>query len=1092
VGDFFGRLPNADYLPTWHALRTAAAHAAAFAARYPDATDRTNETRAAGKTRVHAATPTVAHADSLGRTFLTVAHNKLKYSDTPAAAPSVEEFHATRIVLDIEGNQREVIDAKDRVVMRYDYDMLGNRVHQASMEAGQRWMLNDVAGKPLYAWDSRDHRFRTSYDPLRRPTDSFLSEGGGAEMVVGRSIYGEGRPNPQENNLCGKVVELNDQAGIVASDRYDFKGNLLEGRRRLAQEYKTTLDWSGAVPLEPETYTSRTRYDALNRPIQLIAPHSDQPGATINVIQPRYNEANLLEQVHAWLNGNTAPGSLLDPASASLHTVTDIDYDAKGQRMLIDYGNGVRTTYTYDPLTFRLTHLLTRRSAATFPSDCLQPPPAGWPGCQVQNLHYTCDPAGNITHIRDDAQQTIYFRNKRVEPSAEYTYDAVYRLIEATGREHLGQAGGAPIPHSYNDALRVGLVHPGDGNAMGTYLERYVYDALGNFLEMQHRGSDPAHPGWTRTYAYNETSQLEHGKQSNRLTSTTIGGTTETYSNLGDGYDGHGNMLRMPHLQDMQWDLKDQLLMTQRQKVNDEDADGAQHLGERTWYVYDSTGQRVRKVTESASGQVKGERIYLGGFEIYRKKGATPHVRETLHIMDDKQRIALVETRTHGTDPAPAQLIRYQFGNHLGSANLELDDQAHVISYEEYTPYGSTSFQAVRSQTETAKRYRFTGKERDEESRLYYHGARYYAAWLGRWISSDPAGLVDGRNLYRFVQNAPIRLIDQTGKQSADPTLLPQPQGFGLTFGGGKVRIGPLTPPPQTVCDELNPACSGLTLNLNQSKPGESADTSQQSGADPGRTFDPSKALKTYAPPLPNYIWRKSNPSVDPNPYKFGFDPKDPTASYSLGEHALGQHLPKGSQYISGTHKPGGPSNFNGDPYAINPESVPPTTKMHDTPEIMKDLERLAKEGNVAPERVEKWKGAQETIEGVHTKPGQGPKGEVLFEGNIPAQAVEGGALRALRGAARGLFWVGVAFTAYDLGAAAVESFRQGSIKPLAREVVRQSVTWGAAIGGAKVGAIIGSAFGPVGTVVGGLIGGILGGIGGWIAGSWLSSLFWS
>ena len=218
VGDFFGRLPNADYLPTWHALRTDAAHAAAFAARYPDAADRTNETRAADKTRVHAATPTVAHADSLGRTFLTVAHNKAKYSDTPAAAPPVEEFHATRVVLDIEGNQREVIDAKDRVVMRYDYDMLGNRVHQASMEAGERWMLNDVAGKPLYAWDSRDHRFRTAYDPLRRPTDSFLSEGGGAEMVVGRSIYGESRPNPEGNNLRGKVVELFDQAGIVTSD----------------------------------------------------------------------------------------------------------------------------------------------------------------------------------------------------------------------------------------------------------------------------------------------------------------------------------------------------------------------------------------------------------------------------------------------------------------------------------------------------------------------------------------------------------------------------------------------------------------------------------------------------------------------------------------------------------------------------------------------------------------------------------------------------------------------------------------------------------------------------------------------------------
>ncbi len=753
VGSFFRRLPDGEYLPTWHALRTDPAHAAAFAARYPDPTARTNETQAARKTEVHAATPTVAYADSLGRTFLTVAHNKAQYSD--AAAP-VEEFYATRVVLDIEGNQREVIDAKDRVVMRYDYDMLGNRIHQASMEAGESWILNDVAGNPLYAWDSRGHRFRTAYDPLRRPTDSFLREGGGAELLVGQTIYGESRPKPEANNLRGKVVELRDQAGVVTSVAYDFKGNLLESRRQLAREYKATLDWSGAVPLESETYTSRTRYDALNRPIQLIAPHSDQPGATVNVIQPSYNEANLLEKVDAWLNENAEPAGLLDPATANLHAVTDIDYNTKGQRTLIDYGNGVRTTYTYDPLTFRLTRLLTVRNG----------------GDRLQDLHYTYDPAGNITHIRDGAQQTIYFRNQRVEPSNEYTYDAVYRLIEATGREHLGQVGGAPIPHSYNDAPRVGLLHPGDGNAMGRYLERYVYDAVGNFLSMQHRGTDPAHPGWTRTYAYNETSLHEPGNVSNRLTSTTIGGTTETYSTAGDGYDAHGNMLRMPHLPLMRWDFEDQLQATSQQAVNNGGTP------ETTYYVYDAAGQRVRKVTgrQAPAGQTPTrmkERIYLGGFEVYREyanDGQTVTLsRETLHLMDDKQRVALVETRTQGNDHAPQQLIRYQLGNHLGSASLELDDQAQIISYEEYTPYGSTSYQAVRSVTETAKRYRYTGKERDEETGFSYHGARYYAPWLGRWTTCDPIGVADGTNSFLYVKCSPTKLRDVAGTNGEDP-----------------------------------------------------------------------------------------------------------------------------------------------------------------------------------------------------------------------------------------------------------------------------------------------------------------------------------
>ncbi|SFN35999.1 RHS repeat-associated core domain-containing protein [Nitrosospira briensis] len=775
VGDFFRRLPEEDYLRTWYAQREGGALGP-------------QEQAAALKTAVHAATPTATHADSLGRSFLTVAHNKFKRTDTAEADPPIEEFYATRVIFDIEGNQREVIDANGHIVMRYDYDIAGPaedeeaaqaRIHQASMEAGEHWVLNDVAGNAIYAWDSRDHRFHTVYDPLRRPMDSFLQEGEGTELLVGHTTYGETQPDPESGNLRGKVVQFFDQAGIVTTDEYDFKGNALRSQRQLAIEYKTTLDWSGDIQLEADIYTSRTRYDALNRPIQLIAPHSNQPNAKINVIQPIYNEANLLEEMHAWLDHGSEPEDWLNPDTANFHAVTNIDYDAKGQRMRIDYGNGASTLYDYDPLTFRLVHLLTRRDATAFPDDCPQPAPAGWPGCQVQNLHYTYDPAGNITHIRDDAQQAIYFRNRRVEPSADYIYDAIYRLIEATGREHLGQMGGAPIPHSYNDAGRVGLLHQGDRNVMGQYVERYLYDAVGNFEEIQHRGTDPAHPGWTRTYDYLEPSLLEPTQKSNRLTSTTIGAITETYSTNGDGYDPHGNMLRMPQLQVMQWDFKDQLQMTQRQAVNAEDEDGTQHQGERTWYVYDARGQRVRKVTERRNGTRKSERIYLGGFEIYHEfngNGSDIKLeRETLHIMDDKQRIALVETRTtRGEDDTPAQLIRFQFGNHLGSASLELDDQGRIISYEEYSPYGSTSYQAVSGQTETPKRYRYTGMERDEESGFNYHGARYYMPWLARWASTDPSGLIAGPNLYLYVNGNPIIASDPSGREEKQLWLMEQ------------------------------------------------------------------------------------------------------------------------------------------------------------------------------------------------------------------------------------------------------------------------------------------------------------------------------
>ncbi len=85
-----------------------------------------------------------------------------------------------------------------------------------------------------------------------------------------------------------------------------------------------------------------------------------------------------------------------------------------------------------------------------------------------------------------------------------------------------------------------------------------------------------------------------------------------------------------------------------------------------------------------------------------------------------------------------------------------------LISYEEYYPYGSTALSFTRSGA-PPKRYRYTAKERDEETGLNYHSARYYAPWLARWVSCDPTHLGDGLNLYCATSNNPINLRDTTG-----------------------------------------------------------------------------------------------------------------------------------------------------------------------------------------------------------------------------------------------------------------------------------------------------------------------------------------
>ena len=300
---------------------------------------------------------------------------------------------------------------------------------------------------------------------------------------------------------------------------------------------------------------------------------------------------------------------------------------------------------------------------------------------------------------------------------------------------------------------------------MRRYAETYRYDAAGNVLALTHGAGATT---WTRAYSYAAPSQLEQADRNNRLTRTTVGAAAEPYA-----YDVHGNLTALPHLSSLVWNPLDQLESTSRQTVTAGTA-------ETTFYVYDASGQRTRKVTERHAGSRSHERLYFGGFEVFRDyagDGTTVTLeRETLHVSVGSP-IALVETRTRGSDPSPAQLIRYQLSNHLGSTTLELDGNAQVISYEEYYPYGSTSYQAVRSQTEAPKRYRYTGMERDEETGFAYHGARYYAPWLGRWTSCDPIGVSGGINLYAYAAGNPISLRDARGTEP-QPALTKNADGY--------------------------------------------------------------------------------------------------------------------------------------------------------------------------------------------------------------------------------------------------------------------------------------------------------------------------
>lgn len=789
------------------------------------ATDASLESqRAARLTAVHANTPAVTHLDSLGREVLAVAHNR-RLDDS---GEEIDEKIVTFTKLDAEGKPLWIRDARGNLVMQYItppaadhapgdpgtgfapcYDIAGNLLFQHSMDAGDRWILNDITGQPLYSWDSRNNILRTAYDPLRRPVTSELRNDTHADwIVVGCTRYGDEpglteawEADARARNLRGQAYRTYDQSGLVTNVNFDFKGNPLQVQRRLALEYENDIDWDAAVTLAPEvepdgllmdeTFSQIFEYDALNRVTRQYNWHKST-GSRVAVVEPRYNRRGLLEQEDVVPDATKTDEDYEGGTPTAM--VRKITYNEKGQRLGIEYGNGTTTTYTYDPETFRLVHMETRRHTD---------------GKILQDLWYTYDPVGNITEIIDNAQPTVFFNNFHIDARNRYTYDALYRLIRAEGREHAGQ-----VVHgehdNWHDCAFKRRYHPNERMAWRNYTEHYRYDSVGNILSVRHTAHEDTANSWTRQYQY--------GQADNRLLATGMGsGPVGHYPaaptlDYRYSYNVHGSMTAMSHLQTMAWDFTEHLQHIARTAWSQGEGENpCPDPSLQAWYRYDAGKQRTRKRVQK-QGELVEERFYLGGIEVFRKYDCSETLtleRETLHVMDDQQRIAIVETKTvvDGVEVAsPDAMFRYQLNNHLGSSSLELDEEARVISYEEYHPYGSTSCQAVSNAVEVnAKRYRYTGMERDEETGFNYHTARYYAPWLGRWVSCDPAGLLDGMNLYVYTGNNPINSVDYTG-MFGDP---PRP-GRSTTNREQRRRMMQI---------QTQPAPSPIAASLQESPP---------------------------------------------------------------------------------------------------------------------------------------------------------------------------------------------------------------------------------------------------------------------------------
>jgi len=601
-------------------------------------------------------------------------------------------------------------------------------------------------------------------------------------------VYGDSLDPAQARaaNLLGKLHTHYDEAGRLTITVYDFKGNVLEKARQVIRDDQILsvfapaaknnwvvqafhVDWQPPAGmtmedfakslLEPTAQETSLIYDALNRVTTMRYP-AGVDGAR-KVLYPLYNRAGALESVK----------------SDKTTYVEHIAYNAKGQRTLIAYGNGVMTRYAYDPHTFCLVRLRTERYGTPAGASLTYHPTT--PTDPLQDFTYEYDLAGNILALHDRTPKSGLPAQPDLLDRA-FTYDPLYRLLSATGRE----CDVPPPPPPWNDQPRCT-----DLTKVRSYTEQYQYDPVGNVQQLRHAATGES---FTRAFSLSP--------QSNRLATLTIGATTYDYT-----YDASGNLTQETTSRHFEWDHSD------RMRVYRTQVDGVEP-SVHAHYLYDTSGQRVKKLVRKQGGQYEVT-VYVDGIFEYQRivQGGTTRENNTLHVMDNQQRITLVRVGTaFPDDKTPA--IKYQLGDHLGSSNVVMDDTGAWIDREEYTPYGETSFGSFAK-----KRYRFAGKERDEESSLYYHGARYYAPWLGRWVSCDPAGMVDGTNLYQYARSNPLTFTDPAGTEVADPTDPASIKSVTVTQSG---NVTGTTPPTAATPDHNStPAAASSYANAPSQAP---------------------------------------------------------------------------------------------------------------------------------------------------------------------------------------------------------------------------------------------------------------------------------
>ena len=611
-------------------------------------------------------------------------------------------------------------------------------------------------------------------------------------------------------NRIGRLMLREDGSGAIEY-YYGKMGEVLKTVRTLIVPNQAVA-----------TYVTQWKYDSHDRLLEMIYPDEEK-------VTYGYNLGGQVDHVRGY-------------KSYGYDYVNKIGYDKFEQRTYLKYCNGAETFYSYDPARRRLQNLVVNAKAGTIMDNAYSYdavsnvlgiknnaplPQSGKAGGQMSHS-YTYDPLYRLSSATGTYKGTD---NKAASYTLSMGYDNMHRITSK--RQHLSQTGvqfdgtlnaGYDLTYTYQkaDGKKFQLDNVRDINyrteetpTESTNINnghKYTYDANGNLVYINtsrvKKDGKEDEKATEQKYRWDEENRLlaadENGFVSNywydadgERTVKTSGENEAIYVNSefsgGNTSTARFSLYVSPYLVAGQGGKYTKHIYVGSQRIVSKLGDLASYGADprRIPYAGNEADGLTINYKDKYNQQLQSIKDNYKAFDQpYNGQDNDDYVNGQGFCCNDgtpeaAQARAMARTRAANGNFKPnddyEKMQFYYHPDHLGSSSYITNLDGEVSQHIEYVPFGEVFIEERNNTWNTP--YLFNAKELDEETGMYYYGARYYEPRLSLWMTVDPMEEnLPSSSTYSYAANNPIRFIDMEGKIPFDKSVAHTriSSGFGI------------------------------------------------------------------------------------------------------------------------------------------------------------------------------------------------------------------------------------------------------------------------------------------------------------------------